>query len=952
MRAAPPSRQARRRGIVIAAIVLLFVLAAASSRFYTDVLWFQEVGFTSVLLNSLRAQFLLGLIVGVVVAVLIWINLTLASRARPAYRATPRIEGVVRIDPLDRYRDQLGPYVRVLRIALAVGIGFLAGASASSGWRTFLLWINRVEFGARDPLFEQEIGFYVFELPFFNFVLSWLWFALMVSLLATLAAYYFFGSIRPEGGLAGVEAGALAHISVLLGFLALVKAGQYWLGRYGLNFSDRGVVHGASYTDVYAHLPALTLLAMISLISAGLFLVNIRYRRTSLPLAAVGIWIGVSVLAGGVWPFLVQRFSVEPQELQREQPFIDRNIQATREGFGLTEVQPRDFAAENVVSAESIGRAGPLLSNVRLWDPLELQQAYSQVQALRTYYRFEDVDVDRYEIDGQLRQVLLSARELSVEDLQDRTWANEHLAFTHGFGLVASLANEATDSGQPSFLVRDVPGTVAPEATSLDVEQPRIYYGEAFAADEYSIVDTEQTEVDYPVGEDVRRGSYAGSGGVSLGNPLSRLAFALRESDPNLILSGLITGDSQILIYRNVRERVRRAAPFLALDNDPYPAVVDGRLMWILDAYTSTPYYPYSQRFALDRLLGAGEEGALGGTANYIRNSVKVVVDAYNGTMKLYVVDQDDPLIQAWRNAFPSLFTADEPSDELRAHFRFPEDMFKIQSHVYRTYHMTQADTFYLKEDAWQVPATEEVTGSQFGSTAVGEIDPTYLLIQLPGETTQEFVLTRPFTPATKNNMIAFMAGRSDPEHYGELISLRFPSQSAVLGPAQVDNLINQDVEIAQALTLLGQRGSRVSFGSLVILPIEESILYIQPLFVQAESGGIPELKKVILVAGEEVVMGDSFEQALTDLFGLTGAEPPPPPDDGDVGPGGQPPGDGGPASEELSRVVAEAGRVYRRAQAALAEGDFETYGRLIEELGNLIEQAEDLASSGNPPRS
>jgi uncharacterized membrane protein (UPF0182 family) len=946
MRAPPPSRQARRRGVVIAVIVLLLILAAASSRFYTDVLWFQEVGFTSVLLNSLRAQFLLGLIVGVVVAILIWVNLTLASRARPTYRPAPRIEGAVRIDPLDRYRDQLGPYVRVLRIALAIGIGFLAGASASSGWRTFLLWINRVDFEVADPQFGLDIGFYVFELPFLNFVLSWLWFAFMVSLLATLAAYYFFGSIRPEGGLAGVEAGALAHISVLLGFLALIKAGQYWLGRYGLNFSERGVVHGASYTDVHAHLPALTLLAMISLISAGLFLVNIRYRRTSLPLAAVGIWIGVSVLAGGVWPFLVQRFSVEPQELQREREFIDRNIEATREGFGLADVQPQSFAAQSVVSSESVERNGALLSNVRLWDPLELQQAYSQIQALRTYYRFEDVDVDRYEVGGQLRQVLLSARELSVEDLQDRTWANEHLAFTHGFGIVASLANEATDSGQPSFLVRDVPGTVAPEATSLDIDQPRLYYGEAFAADEYSIVDTQQEEVDYPVGEDVRRGSYAGSGGVSLGNPLSRVAFALRENDPNLILSGLITGDSQILIYRNVRERVRRAAPFLALDNDPYPAVVDGRLMWILDAYTSTPYYPYAQRFSLDQLLGAGGSGALSGTANYVRNSVKVVVDAYNGTMKLYVIDEGDPLIRAWRNAFPNLFTREAPSEELRAHFRYPEDMFRIQSHVYRTYHMTKPETFYLKEDAWQVPAAEEVTGSQLRSTPVGEIDPTYLLIQLPGETEQEFVLTRPFTPATKNNMIAFMAGRSDPEQYGELISLRFPSQSAVLGPAQVDNLINQDVEIAQALTLLGQRGSAVSFGSLVILPIEESILYIQPLFVQAQSGGIPELKKVILVAGEEVVMGDSFDQALSDLFGVGGPAPTPPPGEG----GPEPPPPGGPSAERLQELVAEAGRVYREAQRALADGDFETYGRLIEELGSLIEQAEQLSSSGNPP--
>ncbi|MGI8520925.1 MAG: UPF0182 family membrane protein [Actinomycetota bacterium] len=936
VQAAPQPRRRRRRVIFVGLIIAILLFGTGSARFYTDLLWFDEVGFQSVLWTSLRAQFLLGLIVGVIVASLIFVNLALALKSRPAY-AFARLENVTRIDPMERYRDQLMPYTKWIRLAVAVGIGLLAGLSASSGWRTFLLWINGTEFGTTDPQFGLDVGFYVFELPFFNFALSWLWFSLMITLVVSVAGYYLLGAIRPEGGLSGLESGALAHISVLLGFLALVKAAQYWLGRYSLNFSERGVVTGASYTDVHAHLPALSLLAIISVISAGLFLVNIRFRRLSLPLAAVAIWIFFSIVAGGAWPFVVQRFSVEPQELQREQPYIERNIRATRQAFGLAEVAVESFAAAETLPADSVEKNQSLLQNVRLWDPLVLEQVYSQLQAIRTYYQFADVDIDRYEVDGQLRQVLLSARELALDNLQDPTWSNEHLQFTHGFGVVASLANSATPSGLPTFLVRDVPGTVAQEAQeSFDLEQPRLYYGEAFGSDEYSIVNTQQEEIDFPVGDGVQRSQYDGLGGVPTGNMLTRVAFALRESDPNFVLSSLITPESRILLYRNVRDRVERAAPFLSLDNDPYPAVVDGGLVWIIDAYTSTPFYPYSQRQSLSTIVPAGASATLSGEANYIRNSVKVVIDAYDGTMDFHVVDEGDPLIRAWRNAFPALFTDETPSEDLRAHFRFPEDLFNVQSQVYRNYHVIEPQNFYAREDAWEVPDRTDISDEVVVTGEAGPVPPTYLLIQLPGETEQEFVLTRPFTPRSKRNMIAFMAARSDPEHYGELVTLRFPSQRAVDGPVLVDNRIKQDVEISQALTLLGQQGSRVGFGSLIILPIEESILYVQPLFVTAssEAGGIPELKRVILVSGEQVVMGESFSEALTQLFGL------------DQPALGEPPkgGGGGQGSAELRQIVAEAGRVYQEAQQALAAGDFEGYGALIEELGELLERAESLS--------
>ena len=930
------------RGVVVAVLVVVLFLALSSTRFYTDLLWFQEVGFVAVLWRSLATQFAVGAVVGITVGVLLWLNLVLAARIAPAYRI-PRLEVIGGPDPLDRVRDQLGPYIKWIRLGVAAVLGLLAGLAASPGWQVFLLWRNRVPFGEVDPQFNRDIGFFVFELPFLDLILSWAWIAILLATIGAIAAHYFYGTIRPEGGLRAVTPAALAHISVLLGLLAVIKAGQYWLGTYELNLSARGTVTGASYTDVHAQLPALRLLAVISIISAALFIVNIRFRRVELPLAAVGIWILTAVLAGGVWPWWVQRFLVDPQELERERPYIRRNIVATREAYDLEQVEEREFAASTDLSVEEIRNNDVLLSNVRLWDPSILQQAYSSLQALRTYYQFEDVDIDRYEIGGERRQILLSARELSLDDLASntQTWANIHLQYTHGYGLVASLANESTVAGQPEFLVKDVPGTVEPAAReALAIEQPygAIYYGEAFDPDQYSIVNTKQQELDYPTEGAPERSSYSGNGGIPISNLLRRIAFTVRERDPNLMLSSLITSESRILVYRNVRERIRRIAPFLALDGDPYLAVIDGRPQWILDAYTSTVMYPYSQRFPATSILSEIETGVLQGTINYVRNSVKVVVDAYDGTIDLHVVDDEDPLIGAWRNAFPELFTAEEPSEDLRAHFRYPEDLFNIQSDVYLTYHMTNPDDFYSREDQWAIPTTTGSTADGVETTEA-KTPPTYLLVQLPGETEQEFVLTRPFTPNNRLNMIAFMAARSDPEDYGELLTLRFPRGATVLGPVQVDNLINQDVEISSLISLLSQRGSQVQFGSLVILPIEDSILYVQPLFVTAADVGIPELKRVVLVLGERTVIAESFDQALARLFGIDVDEPtepePPPPDGGPAAP----------PQDDLTELVQEAGSVYERAQEALADGDFETYGRLIERVGELLDQASQIST-------
>lgn len=936
---ANPAQRRSRRAIVIGVILAILMTSSFTANFYTDFLWFQEVGFESVLWKSLSMQWGVGLAVGIAVALLIAINLSIAARIAPAY-GRPRFEVAGSQDPFERYREAAAPYLRLLRWGAALVIGFGSGIVASTQWQTFLLYVNRGSFGQVDPQFQRDIGFYVFELPLYDLLVDQLWSALIAAVFVTAAAHLLYGSVRLQQGVSGVAPSALGHLSVLLGLLALVKAVQYWLGRFQLNFSTRGVVDGASYTDIHAQLPALNILAVISVISAVLFFVNVRVRRTSLPLAAVAIWVLFSFAAGGLWPWAVQRFSVEPQELPREREYIARNIEATRAGFDLADVESRPFAAAQSLDAGAIGRNANLLQNVRVWDPGVLQRAYEQLQAIRPYYTFPDVDIDRYEVDGRTRQVLLSARELSLENLEEQNWTNVKLQYTHGYGIVASLANEATGAGTPSFLVEDVPGTTAAGAEALQPEEARLYYGEAFSDLEYSVVNSRQQEIDYPTDAGPERSRYEGEGGVLLGGFMRRLAFAIREGDTNLILSSLVTPDSKMIYYRNVRDRVLRAAPFLMLDRDPYVANVDGRLTWILDGYTATNFYPYSERFDVSP-VSAGTVGGVRGEMNYLRNSVKVTVDAYDGTMDFYVIEEEDPLIAAWSSAFPDLFTSEAPSASLEEHFRYPEDLFKIQSEVFLTYHIEDANDFYSKEDVWALPVGEPVEetttfGTQTTETA---ITPTYLLVQLPGEDEEEFLLARPFTPRNKPNMIAYMVGRSDLPNYGDLITLQFPRQKLVKGPTQVHNLINQDVEVSQTLTLLGQEGSDVSFGSLVTLPIEDSLLYVQPLFVTAENVGIPELKRVIIVYGEQVIMRDNLEEALAELFGAQRPEPEPTEPDrgGDRGEEPEPPA----ADDDLRELVEQASALFERAQEALAAGDFEEYGRLIEELGRLLQQSE-----------
>lgn len=867
--------------------ILFIVLLALSSRlatFYTDVLWFRSIGFVRVFWTLLTTQFGLGLTAGVFMTALLAGNLLLARRLAPRYRIpTPAEESV------ERYRTLIEPIARPLLLVVAVVVGVLSGLNIAPQWPRYVLWANAVEFDRTDPQFGLDLGYFVFVLPFHSLVNSWLFTALVITVIMTLVAHYVFGGIRPQAPGQRLTPQVNVHLSVLVAALVAVRAWGFWLDRYMLSYSERGQVTGLSYTDVNAELLALQLLTIIAAICVVLFLVNVRFRGWLLPTAGVGILVVAAIVLAGIYPAIVQRLQVDPQELPRERPYIDRNLELTRFGFGIDDVTFEDFPANEELSDTAVQDNQTTLESIRLWDPATLQNTYQQLQELRPYYDFRDVDVDRYELEGDTEQVMLSVREVATSDLptEARTWQNEALVYTHGYGVVSSAVSTRRRDGQPVFLVKDIPPQGVAE---LEIDNPRIYIGEQPPA--YSIVGATEDELDFPVAasQEVERYRYTGADGVAVGSPVRRLAFALRFAEPNILLSSLITDESKIMYKRSVRERVENVAPFLKLDHDPYPVAVDGRVKWILDAYTTSDMLPYSERTDLatatvseqQQLTAVTNENGqitfqeqsvqvpgLRGTANYIRNSVKAVVDAYDGTVTLYVVDPEDPIIQAWQRVFPDSFTdGDDASEELTRHFRYPEDMFRVQSTMFETYHILEPDAFYNKDDAWTIPADAQFQANQPDSAEVRSMRPYYLLMRLPGEQTEEFALIQPFSPEERNNLIGWLAGRSDGEQYGQLKAYRMPPTKTVFGPEQIQARINQDDAVSEQITLWNQSGSRVRYGNLLVIPVEDSLLYAQPLFLRADRSEIPELRRTVLVFGDQVVMEDSLQAALEALFG------------------------------------------------------------------------------------
>ena len=878
-----------RRWSILLLVLLLVALGglAQGIALYTDWLWFEEVGYTRVFLVILLTRAALSAGTALVVFAVLYGNARLA-----ASRAAP--------DVLWELDNRLGlPGGEVLQIVMGralplilAALSLLAGLAAGGHWQTVIGWWYQVPFGVADPLFQRDVGFFVFTLKAWRVLLVSAAALMIASLVLALLVHLLRGGIALTNRGPRVSAGARGHLLALGATWLVLKAADFWLDRFDLVYSPRGVVFGASYTDVHASLPVLGVLSVLVVAAAVLF--GLQTRRPGFRLAVIAlagpalVW----VVGLGLYPAVLQRFRVAPNELAAEGPYIAHNIRMTRQAYGLDRIEEREFAAGENLDAATLRGNASTIENIRLWDHRPLLRTYAQLQEIRTYYKFVDVDVDRYTLNGKYRQVMLSPRELSYPHLQSRSWINERLTFTHGYGLVAGLVNRVTEHGLPEFLVSDIPPSVRQGFPAI--KRPEIYYGELGSG--YAIVRTRSQELDYPSGDQNVYTQYRGSGGVLLTSWVRRLAFALRFGELKMLLSNDLVAESRVLMHREVAERVQRIAPFLKLDADPYLVVTaDGRLVWILDAYTATDRYPYA-----DPAPGVG---------NYIRNAVKVTIDAFHGTVDFYLADPSDPLVRTLARVFPALLKPLEamPSD-LRAHIRYPEGLFAIQAQKYATYHMREPQVFYNREDLWARP--QRTVGGR-----TEEMEPYSTIMRLPGERKEEFILLTLFNPARRDNMIAWLAARSDPPNYGRLIVYLFPKQRLVYGPRQIDARIDQDPVIARQLALWNQAGSTVIRGSLLAIPIEESLLYVQPLYLAAaEQGALPELRRVIVAHGNAIAMMPTLEESLATIFGaqvLATAVPRP----------------ASPRSDAAPSLALQAWEAWTRAQEALRTGDLTRYG-------------------------
>ena len=862
-----------RRGFsfIVFVAIIGFSVARAVATFFTNYLWFDSVNLNSVWIKILLTK---GALVGatsLLAFIFIFTNLRLAVRATPVMDIFESFESQ---DPLSRFRAWTNERFLRYRLWGSIGLSLFLGAGASQLWEQVLLFLNQQSFGVTDPVFQADVSRYVFGLPLYRLFVSWGFQLVIFTSLVIVLFFVATGALQlRQGRLPEVSSGAKAHLSVLLAFIAILKAFAYRLDSMELLYSPRGKVFGASYTDVIAHLPALNLLILISLFGAVLLLVNIKRRGWLLPATAISLWLAVSIIVGGLVPAAIQRFRVVPDELNKELPYVENHIDYTRLAYGLDSIEEKSFAASPDLSQDDISNNKQTVDNIRLWDPTVLAETYSQLQEIRAYYALQEVDVDRYRINGELTQVMVAARELDQTNLPAVGWVNERLQYTHGFGVVFSPANNVASQGQPDFYVKGVPATTT--VAELEVEQPRIYFGESADSVEYVVVNSLQDEVDYPLsteGQSVAYTNYSGDGGVGIGSFFRRLGFALRYSELNLLISNQLSDDSKLIMERNIVSRVKKAAPFLYTDNDPYLALIDGNLFWIIDMYTVSDKYPYAQPADTRRI---NENSGLPVNFNYLRNSVKAVVNAYDGTMNFYVVDENDPIMTAYNDIFPDLFSPkSEMSSELLDHIRYPEDLFTIQSDMYRDYHMTDPRVFYADEDPWVIPSDSSTTPrvatlrGEFTEIGFKPMLPYYLLMSLPGETDLSYLIFQPFNPENRPNMQSFLVADADPENYGQLIDFRLPKGEFVDGPSQVATRINQDPDISQIFTLLDQQGSSVIKGNLFVVPINQSILYYQPIYLQGEQNPLPEFKFVVVVFQDRIIMSETLSEALASIFG------------------------------------------------------------------------------------
>jgi uncharacterized membrane protein (UPF0182 family) len=921
----PRSAGSNRTLWIIVIIFLLLISFNWIVNTYTNWTWFQAMNYDDVWLKQFAYKIILFVIGFLVALIFIWLNWTIARKR--ALRTT---------NPLQPQILKL-PWARWIIALLAIFLSFGFGTGVSSQWETAIQFLYRTNFGTADPLFGLDVSFYLFNLPLFEFIQGWISSLLFVTLIGAAAIYAGNNLVDLQKGQWRPQNIPLIrrHLVVLITLLLLTWAAGYWLDIYQLVYSQRGTVFGASYTDVNATLWALRLQMIFLTLTAVAVFINYFRFNIRLVLITGGLWLAATLLVAGLYPGLLQRYAVEPNELEREGPYIANNIEFTRLAFDLEDVDSQPFGDIAILDQELLGdeKAEAILRNIRLWDYRPLQDTYEQLQALRPYYQFGEVDIDRYTIEGQTRQVMLAVRELNKANLNNPTWVNRNLEFTHGYGLVMNPVDQITSEGQPEFYIQDLPPQSVVE--EIEITQPEVYFGELM--DDEVFVSPTRPSFSYPSGNENIETVYTGTGGVQLNNFLKRLAFALRLADANVILSDEIDNDTRVLLYRQIRERVSQVAPFLALDSDPYIVVTDdGRLMWILDAYTFSNKFPYAT---------PTENGF-----NYIRNAAKITIDAYHGNINFYIADQEDPIIKTYNTAFPGLFQPlnDMPED-LLVHLRYPEGMFRIQTQQYLTYHMTDERVFYNREDVWQIPQ-EIFEGDQQA------MEPYYVTMPLPGEVEAEYLLIQPVTPIGKSNMIAWIAARNDVPNYGELVVYDLPKQELIYGPLQIEARIDQDPEISGQFSLWDQQGSSIIRGNLLVIPVGESFLYVEPVYLLSDIGALPELKRIIVATDTRIAMAETLDDALLDLLQETPGELP----EIEIEVEGEDSGGEtavtepiptrapSPVDATVQQLVESANAHYEAAETAQRTGDWATYGAELDALQLDLERLMELVEENN----
>jgi uncharacterized membrane protein (UPF0182 family) len=895
-----------RLGIAIIIVLFLFIFALVG--LYTDYLWFDALGFSQIFLISLFSKIKFFLIAAIIFFLFAAINLWISSKS---------------------IEKKLIPFK--IKLLIVGFFSFIIGRAISRGWFKVLQYLNQTQFNLTDPIFTKDVSFYIFSLPFYSFVLSFFMSCVVITTILVLLDYLksyinqLFKPAKinpdPEGAIPNAKpmidiksiltkTKAITHLGILVSLFFVLIAVKNYLSRFSIMYSEKGIVVGAGYSDVVAYLPMIKIMMFLAIIIAVLVLVWVFYiskqpklRKRHIFAYALIVYLLFGFVGPTLIPGIVQTLKVSPNEINLEKPYIENNIKFTKIAYGLNNVEEKDFSVDMGLTSEILDEASETIDNVRILDWRPLTKTYKQTQEIRLYYDLAGIDIDRYNINGKYTQIMLAPRELNQNQITEnaKTWVNLHMVYTHGFGVVMSPVNKVTKQGLPDYFIKDIPPIYTVNEKNLKISKPQIYYGEQ--DNNFVLVNTKTNEFDFPKGNTNEYINYDGKGGITLNSFLRKLLMAIKFADIKILLSSDITKESKIMFTRNIVKRISKITPFLELDSDPYLVIDNGRLLWIVDAYTVSGNFPYSEKF---------------GKINYIRNSVKIVVDAYDGKVTYYVMDTTDPLIITYAKIFPKQFKSfKNMPPTLKEHIRYPVDLFKVQSQIYSTYHMDDIKVFYNKEDAWQIPHEVYGVGQQV------KVEPYYIIIKLPEEEKEEFVLMTSFSPIKKDNMVAWMAARSDGENYGKLILYKFQKDKLIYGPLQIEAKIDQDSEISQQLTLWSQQGSRVTRGNLLVIPIDGSIIYIEPLYIQAETGQLPELKRVLVSDGERVVMEENLALALEALFGKskiirkeTTQK----------------------TKKSATELIQEAQNYYDLIQNSMKQGDWTGIGDNLDNLGNILE--------------